>query len=47
MIFQTFYLDLRKGEVFGPYKDGNTFKISRMIEKKREGKLNKVLIADM
>ena len=38
---------LRKGEVFGPYRDGNTFKISRMIDKKSDGNLNKVLIADV
>ena len=38
---------LNKGEVFGPYKDGNTLRISRMIEKKRDGNLNKVLIADI
>ena len=45
--FSDILFDLRKGEVFGPYKDGNTFKISRMIDKKRDGNLNKVLIADV
>jgi peptidyl-prolyl cis-trans isomerase D len=38
---------LREGEVFGPYKDGNALKISRMIDKKRDGNLNKFLIADV
>ena len=45
--FSDILFGLRKGEVFGPYRDGNTFKISRMIDKKREGNLNKVLIADV
>ena len=45
--FSDILFGLRKGEVFGPYKDGNTFKISRMIDKKRDGNLNKVLIADV
>ena len=45
--FSDILFGLNKGEVFGPYKDGNTFKISRMIDKKREGNLNKVLIADV
>ena len=45
--FSDILFNLRKGEVFGPYKDGNTFKISRMIDKKRDGNLNKVLIADV
>ena len=45
--FSDILFGLRKGEVFGPYRDGNTFKISRMIEKKRDGNLNKVLIADV
>ena len=45
--FSDILFGLNKGEVFGPYKDGNTFKISRMIDKKREGSLNKVLIADV
>jgi hypothetical protein len=45
--FSDILFGLKKGEVFGPYKDGNTFKISRMIEKKRDGNLNKVLIADI
>ena len=45
--FSDILFGLRKGEVFGPYKDGNTFKISRMIDKKRDGNLNKVLLADV
>ena len=45
--FSDILFGLNKGEVFGPYKDGNTLKISRMIDKKREGNLNKVLIADV
>ena len=45
--FSDILFGLRKGEVFGPYRDGNTFKISRMIDKKRYGNLNKVLIADV
>lgn len=45
--FSDILFGLNKGEVFGPYKDGNTFRISRMIEKKRDGNLNKVLIADI
>ena len=40
-------LVLNIGQVFGPYKDGNFYKISRMIDKKREDNLNKVLIADV
>ena len=45
--FSDILFGLRKGEVFGPYRDGNTFKISRMIDKKSDGNLNKVLIADV
>ena len=45
--FSDILFGLNKGEVFGPYKDGNTLRISRMIEKKRDGNLNKVLIADI
>ena len=45
--FSDILFGLRKGEVFGPYNDGNTFKISRMIDKKRDGNLNKVLLADV
>ena len=45
--FSDILFGLNRGEVFGPYKDGNTLKISRMIDKKREGNLNKVLIADV
>ena len=45
--FSDILFGLRKGEVFGPYRDGKTFKISRMIDKKRDGNLNKVLIADV
>ena len=45
--FSDLLFGLRVGEVFGPYKDDNTLKISRMIDKKRDGNLNKVLIADV
>ncbi len=45
--FSDILFGLREGEVFGPYRDFNTLKISRMIDKKREGNLNKVLIADV
>ena len=45
--FSDILFGLEEGEVFGPYKDGNTFKLSRMIDKKRDGNLNKVLIADV
>ena len=45
--FSDILFGLRKGEVFGPYRDGKTLKISRMIDKKRDGNLNKVLIADV
>ena len=45
--FSDILFGLRVGEVFGPYKDDNTFKISRMIDKKRDGNLYKVLIADV
>ena len=45
--FSDILFGLREGEVFGPYRDANTLKISRMIDKKRDGNLNKVLIADV
>jgi peptidyl-prolyl cis-trans isomerase D len=45
--FSDILFGLNVGEVFGPYKDLNTFKISKMIDKKSEGNLNKVLIADV
>ena len=45
--FSDIIFGLNEGEVFGPYKDGNTFKISRMIDKKRDGNLNVVLVADV
>ena len=38
---------LNIGQVFGPYKDDNFYKISRMVGKKREGNLNKILLADV
>ena len=38
---------LNIGQVFGPYKDDNFYKISRMVGKKREGNLNKVLLANV
>ena len=45
--FSDILFGLKEGEVFGPYKDDNKLKISRMIDKKRDGNLNKVLIADV
>ena len=45
--FSDILFGLREGQVFGPYKDGNFYKISRMIDKKREDNLYKVLIADV
>ena len=45
--FSDILFGLNVGEVFGPYRDGNLFKISRMIDKKRDGNINKVLIADL
>lgn len=45
--FSDILFELNIGQVFGPYKDGNSYKISRMIDKKRDGSLNKVLIADV
>jgi len=38
---------LNIGQVFGPYEDDNFYKISRMVGKKREGNLNKVLLANV
>lgn len=38
---------LNIGQVFGPYKDDDFYKISRMVGKKREGNLNKVLLANV
>ena len=38
---------LNIGQVFGPYRDENFYKISRMVGKKREGNLNKVLLANV
>ena len=40
-------MGLNIGQVFGPYQDGNFYKITRMIDKKRDGNLNKVLLADV
>mgnify|MGYP001487844266 FL=1 len=45
--FSDILFGLKEGEVFGPYKDDNQLKISRMIDKKKDGNLNKVLIADV
>ena len=36
---------LSKGKTFGPYKDGNYYVLTKMIDKKREGGVNKVLLA--
>ena len=30
-----FYLKWKKGEVFGPYRDGKVFKISKLIDIKK------------
>ena len=38
--FSDILFGLRKGEVFGPYRDGNTFKISRMIDNVKPVKIN-------
>ncbi len=38
---------LRKGQTFGPYKDGGYYILSRMVDKKREEGINKVLLANI
>jgi len=38
---------LRKGQTFGPYKEGNYYILSRMVDKKREEGVNKVLLANI
>ncbi len=38
---------LGKGQTFGPYKDGNYYVLSRMVNKKREEGINKVLLASI
>ena len=43
--FRDILYGLRKGKTFGPYKDGNYYVLSKMIDKKREGGVNKVLLA--
>ena len=45
--FSDILYGLNIGQVFGPYQDGNFYKITRMIDKKRDGNLNKVLLADV
>ncbi|GIR81754.1 MAG: hypothetical protein CM15mP83_4800 [Flavobacteriaceae bacterium] len=42
-----YLFDLKEGEVFGPYKDGNQFKLSRMMDFDRGGsvKARHILIA--
>jgi peptidyl-prolyl cis-trans isomerase D len=45
--FSDILYGLNVGQVFGPYQDGNFYKITRMIDKKREGNLDKVLLADV
>ena len=45
--FSDILYGLNVGQVFGPYQDGNFYKITRMIDKKRDGNLNKVLLADV
>ena len=43
--FSDILFGLEIGQVFGPYIDEGYYKISRMIDKKREDNLNKVLLA--
>ena len=38
---------LGKGQTFGPYKDGGYYILSRMVDKKREEGINKVLLANI
>ena len=38
---------LSKGQTFGPYKDGGYYILSRMVDKKREDGINKVLLANV
>ena len=45
--FSDILYGLNVGQVFGPYQDGNFYKITGMIDKKRDGNLNKVLLADV
>ena len=45
--FRDILYGLRKGKTFGPYKDGNYYILSKMIDKKREGSVNKVLLANI
>ena len=45
--FSDILFGLEIGQVFGPYVDEGYYKISRMIDKKREDNLNKVLLADV
>ena len=45
--YEDILFGLNIGQVFGPYEDDNFYKISRMVGKKREGNLNKVLLADV
>jgi len=45
--FRDILYGLRKGKTFGPYKDGNYYVLSKMIDKKREGSVNKVLLANI
>ena len=45
--FSDILYGLKKGKTFGPYKDGNYYVLSKMIDKKREGGVNKVLLANI
>ena len=45
--FSDILFGLEIGQVFGPYIDDGYYKISRMIDKKKEDNLNKVLLADV
>ena len=38
---------LDKGQTFGPYKDGDYYILSRMVDRKREEGINKVLLASV
>lgn len=46
-LFADSLLALQVGEIFGPYKDGNTYKVSRMVARKPNGsaKASHILIA--
>jgi len=45
--FSDILYGLRKGQTFGPYKDGGYYILSLMVDKKREEGINKVLLANI